>query len=157
MASRELFQKAQIILHEEADIGNIEQNHREPIHSETECVAAPFLRIVSLVAARLIYRFEDRRMYYARTGDFNPLLPSLEHLRFHIHFKARLGEWKIVWTKLDSGSGTEKFAHEKFERAFEIGNADVLIDVKPFDLVKLRAVSGIEFIAPISRARRDHA
>src|SRR5206468_6371557 len=76
--SCELPQKPHIVLHEKADIGNIEQNHREPIHSETECVAAPFLRIVSLVAARLIYRFEHRRMYHARTGNFNPLLPALK-------------------------------------------------------------------------------
>src|SRR5206468_1210898 len=59
--------------------------------------------------------------------------------------------------KLDSRSGTEKFAHEKFERTFEIGDANVLVDVKPFDLVKLRAVSGVEFIAPISRAGCDYA
>src|SRR5713226_9773573 len=71
--SCELFQKPQIILHEEADVGNIEQNHREAIHPETECVAAPFLRIVSLVAARFVDRFKDRRMYYARAGDFDPL------------------------------------------------------------------------------------
>src|SRR5881275_134088 len=76
--SCELAEKPQIVLHEEADIRNVEQNHREPIHPETECVAAPFLRIVSVVAARLVYRFEDRRMYHARAGNFNPLLPALK-------------------------------------------------------------------------------
>ena len=60
-------------------------------------------------------------------------------------------------TKLDFGSGTEQFAHEKFERAFQIGDADVFIDIKAFDLMKLRAVGCVEFIAPIRGAGRNHA
>ena len=40
---------------------------------------------------------------------------------------------------------------------FKIRDADIFIDVKSFDLVKLRAVRGIHFIAPISRAGSDDA
>ena len=54
-------------------------------------------------------------------------------------------------------SGAEKFAQEKFQRAFQIRDADVLIDIEAFDLVKLRAVRRVDFIAPIGRARRDDA
>src|SRR5260370_40286845 len=59
--------------------------------------------------------------------------------------------------KLDGGIGAEKFAHEKFERAFQVRDADVLIDVKTFDLMKLRAMRRVHFVATISRAGGNHA
>src|SRR6267378_5631125 len=52
--SCELPQKTQIILRKQADIGNVEQNHRQPVHSETESEPGPFFRIISVVTARLI-------------------------------------------------------------------------------------------------------
>ena len=52
-------------------------------------------------------------------------------------------------TKLHFGFAAKKFSHEKLELPFQIGDADVLIDVKPFDLMKLRAVRCVEFIASI--------
>ena len=60
-------------------------------------------------------------------------------------------------TKTHRGVGAEKFAQKKFQRAFQVGDADFFIHVKSFDLVELRAVRGIDFIATISRARRDDA
>src|SRR5205085_8147406 len=59
--------------------------------------------------------------------------------------------------KLDGSVGAEKFAHEKFERPFQVSDADVLIDVKTFDLVKLRAMRRIDFVATVSRAWGDDA
>src|SRR5260370_40675410 len=59
--------------------------------------------------------------------------------------------------KLDGGIGAEKFAHEKFERAFQVRDADVLIDVKTFDLMKLPAMRRVHFVATISRAGGNHA
>src|SRR6266571_6422024 len=35
--SCELFQKPQIVLREQTDVRDVEQNHRKPIHAETEC------------------------------------------------------------------------------------------------------------------------
>ena len=60
-------------------------------------------------------------------------------------------------SKLDGGVGAEQFAHEKLKRTFQIGYAHVLINIEPFDLMKLRAVGRIDFIATIGRAGRDHA
>ena len=51
---------------------------------------------------------------------------------------------------------SEKFAEEKFQRSFQVCHADVPINVEPFDLVKLRRVCGIDLVAPIGRARRNH-
>ena len=54
-------------------------------------------------------------------------------------------------------SGAEKLAQEKFQRSFQVGDAHVFIHIEAFDLVKLRAVRGVHFIAPIGRAGRNHA
>ena len=51
--SCELSQKTQIVLRKQADVGNVEQNHRQPIHSETESEPGPFFRIVGVVTARI--------------------------------------------------------------------------------------------------------
>src|SRR5437660_10667016 len=75
--SRELPQKTQIILHKQADVGNVEQNHRQPVHSETESEPGPSSRIICVVAARLIDRFENGGMHHAATTDFDPLFPAL--------------------------------------------------------------------------------
>src|ERR1044071_3751372 len=60
--SCELPQEPQIVLREETNIRDVEQNHREPVHAETERVAAPFFRVIGLVAARFVDLFENRGM-----------------------------------------------------------------------------------------------
>ena len=53
-------QKAQIILREQADVGNVEQDHCQPIHPETEGKTGPIFRIISIVPARLVDGFARR-------------------------------------------------------------------------------------------------
>src|SRR5882724_7377383 len=155
--SCELSQEAQIILREQADVRNVEQNHRQPVHPKTEGKPGPFFRIVSVVAAGLVNRFENGRMHHSAAADFNPLFAAFQRARFHINFKTRFGERKIMRTKTHGGVGAEKLAQKEFKHALEIADTDLFINVKPFNLVKLYAVRGIDFIAPISRAGSDHA
>src|ERR1700748_381476 len=61
VSSCELPQETQVVLREEADIGNIEQNHRQSVHPKTESKSGPFFRIVSAVAAGLGSPLENRR------------------------------------------------------------------------------------------------
>ena len=75
--SRKLFQNRSL-LREETNIGNFEQNHRQTIHAETECIAAPFFRIVSVIAARFVDRFKNGRMDHAATGHLDPLFAALQ-------------------------------------------------------------------------------
>src|SRR6476620_8158556 len=75
--SCELPEKAQIILRKQADVGNVEQNHRQPVHSETESEPGPFFRIISVIAARLIDCFENGGMHHAAAADFDPLFAAL--------------------------------------------------------------------------------
>ena len=76
--SRELFQKPQVILREEPDVRNFEQNHRQPIHAEPECIAAPLFGIVSVIATRFVDRFKNGRVHHAATGYFDPLLAAFQ-------------------------------------------------------------------------------
>src|SRR6267378_1917930 len=93
--SCELAQKTQIILRKQADVGNVEQNHRQPVHSETESEPGPFSRIISVVTARLIDCFENGGMHHAAAADFDPLFAALQRTRFHVNLKTRFGERKI--------------------------------------------------------------
>ena len=77
-ASCELPQETQIVLREEADIGNIEQNHCQSVHPKTEGKSGPFFRIVSAVAAGLIDGFENGRMHHSAAADFDPLFAAFQ-------------------------------------------------------------------------------
>src|SRR4030095_7545008 len=117
----------------------------------------PFLRMIGVVAARLIDGFESGGMYHAATANLDPLFATLQSTRFHVNLKTRFGERKIMRAKTDRGVGTEKFAQEKFECAFQIGDADIFIYVKTFDLMKLSGMGGVDLIAAVSRAGSDDA
>src|SRR5260370_12533536 len=155
--SGELFQKAQVVLGKKPDVWNIEQNDGKPVHAQTECITGPLFRIVGDIAARFIHFLKNTGMHHSRTGDLDPLFAAFQCLGLHIDFETWFGEWKIMRTKPDRGLLPEKFVHEKLESAFKISHTDVFIDIETFDLMELRAVSGVEFIAPIRCARGNHA
>src|SRR2546430_12571581 len=92
LGSYELAKETQIIGGEEREIRDVEQDHGEPIHAETERVAAPLFGIVSFVTARFVDLLENGGMDHARAGNFNPLLATFERFRFHINLKTRLRE-----------------------------------------------------------------
>ena len=143
-------------MRKQADVGNVEQNHRQPVHSETESEPGPFFRIISVVTARLIDCFENGGMHHAAAADFDPLFAALQRTRFHVNLKTRFGKGKIMRAKTHRRVCTEKFAEEKFQRSFQIGDADIFIHVKTFDLMKLRAMRGVDLIAPIGRPGSDN-
>src|SRR5262249_11818017 len=124
---------------------------------EPERVAAPLFGIVSFVTTHIVYLLENRRMHHARASDFDPALSTLERFRFHVNLEARLGEREKMRSKLHLGCRTEKFAHEELKGTLQICDTYVFINIKSFDLVKLRAVRGIEFIATIGSAGSNHA
>ena len=76
--SRELFQEPQIILREEPNVRNVEQDHRQPIHAESECIAAPLFGVVSVIATSFVDCFKNGRMHHSATGYFDPLLATLQ-------------------------------------------------------------------------------
>src|SRR6476620_6416951 len=120
ICSRELFQKAQVILREEPNIRNFEKNHCQPIHAEPECIATPFFRIVSIIATRFVDRFKNSRMHHAAAGHFDPLLAAFESFRSDVNLQTWLGKREEMRSKLHFGVGAKEFPHEKFELAFQI-------------------------------------
>src|SRR5690349_24923058 len=96
LASCELLQETQIVLRKEANIGNIEQNHRQSVHPKTESKSGPFFRIVTAVAAGLVDRFENGRMHHSAAADFDPLFAAFERACFYVNFKTRFGVWKFM-------------------------------------------------------------
>src|SRR6266513_1820430 len=123
-----------------------------PIHAEAECIAAPLFGIVSVIATRFVDRFKNSRMHHAAAGHFDPLLAAFQSFRSDVNLQTWLGKREEMRSKLHFGVGAKEFPHEKFELAFQIGDADVFIDIQSFDLMKLWAVRCIEFVAPIRRA-----
>jgi hypothetical protein len=95
-------------------------------------------------------------VHHAAAANFDPFLAALERLRFHIDLEARLGERKIMGAKTHRGVGPEKLAQKIFERPLEVGHAHPVVDVQTFDLVKLRAVGRVDFVATEGGAGRDH-
>src|ERR1700748_2072986 len=89
--SCELPQEPQIIRGEITKVGNAEQDHREPIHAETEREPAPFLRIVSVIASGGIDLLVNGWMNHAAAAHLQPFLATPERLRFHIHLETRFG------------------------------------------------------------------
>src|SRR5207248_2920345 len=117
-SSCELPQEAQIVLREQTDIGNVEQNHGQPVHPKTEGKPGPFFRIVSVVAAGSVDRFKNGGMHHSAAADFDPLFAAFQCARFNINFKTRFGERKIMRTKTDGGVGAKKLAQKEFQCAF---------------------------------------
>src|SRR5207253_11505802 len=65
VVSCELAEKAQIVLRKKPNIRNIEQDHSQPIHAQTERVTCPLFGIVSVIITRLVDRFKNCGMYDA--------------------------------------------------------------------------------------------
>src|SRR6266576_3061909 len=155
--SCELFQKSQIVLRKKPDVWNIEQNHGEPVHAQAECITGPLFRIVGDIAARFIHFLKNTGMHHSRTGDLDPLFAAFQCLGLHIDFETWFGEWKIMRTKPNRGLLPEKFVHEKLKRTFKIGDTHIFIHIEALDLMKLRTVGRVHFVAAICRSGGDYA
>src|SRR5207248_7911404 len=94
-------------------------------------------------------------MHHAAAANLDPLFAAFQSTRFHVNLETRFGERKIMRAKTHRRVGTEKFAQKKFERALQIGDADIFIYVKTFDLMELAGMSGVDLIASVSRAGSD--
>jgi len=76
-------------------------------------------------------------------------------LEFDVDFKRGLGEGEEVRAETDFGFVAEHGAVEVFEGAFEVGEADVFVDVEAFELVEDGEVGGVDFIATVGGAGGD--
>ena len=70
---------------------------------------------------------------------------------------ARLGVREEARAEPQLAIGAEQLAHEREQRALEIGERDALADHQPFDLREHRRVRQVEVVAAVDAARRDRA
>src|SRR2546430_2384568 len=72
-------------------------------------------------------------------------------------FEARFGIGEVVRPKANLHFLAQQLAEDEFDRAFEIPDRDILVDVKAFDLLKSWIVRSVGIVAPINAARSDNA
>ena len=151
----ELAEEAGVVFDEEADIFDAVLDHGEAGEAHAEGVAGEFGGVEGVVAAGLVDGGEDGRVDHAAAGDFDPFWGFAFDLEFHVDFETRLGEGEEVGAEADFGFVAEHGAVEEFEGAFEVGEADVGVDVEAFELVEDGEVGGVDFIAAIGGAWGD--
>lgn len=102
-------------------------------------------------------------MHHTGSEDFEPaeflqtrqpLPPQMTQLMSDFRGRFRKGEEARTETNLDGRA--KHFLAEEFQRPFEVGQTDIFIDDKAFDLVEHGGMGCVIVIA-VHRARADHA
>ena len=155
--SPELGEKADVIFDEEADVFDAPADHGEAVEAHAEGEAGDFFRIKGVVFAGGVDGSKNGWIDHAAARDFDPTRGLAFNLKFHIDLERWLGEGEEVRAEADWRGGAEHFAEEVFESAFEIGEGDVGIDEKAFELVEDGEVGGVDLIAAVSGAGCDDA
>ena len=97
-------------------------------------------------------------MHHATAGNLQPVLAHLLDERVgEINLVARLGVAEIMRPETDLHVAAHEFAEDEFDRAFEVADGDVLVHVKPLDLVERGIVRGVGVVAAIHAAGDDDA
>lgn len=146
---RKLAQKAGVVLDEEADVLDAVLNHGKSVETHAEGVAGELGRVEGVVASTFVDGREDSGVDHATAGDLDPLGLFAFDLEFDVDFKAWLGEGKEVRAEANFRFIAEHGAVEVFESTFEVGEANIGIDVETFKLIEDGEVGGVDFVAPI--------
>lgn len=133
------------------------EDHGEAVEAHAEGEAGDLLGVEEGVATRFADGSEDGGIDHAAAGDFDPAGFFALGFELHIDLEAGLGEGEEVRAEADGGAGAEDFAEEELQRAFEVGEGDVFIDVKCLDLVKDAEVGGVDLIAAVGGTGGDDA
>ena len=102
-------------------------------------------------------------MHHPRTEDLQPAAltaaatNSATDSAGHGRPDARLGEGEVIAHDPNTPLGTEERAGEIFDRALQVGEADVVVDDQALDLIELRTVRGIRGVAPVDGSGGDDA
>ena len=150
-------EEADVVFDEVTDVGDAVEDHREAVEAEAEGEAGGGLGVEEVVATGFVHGGEDGGIDHAAAGDFDPAGVFAFRFEFHVDLKARLREREEVRAEAHGGVRAENLAEEGFERAFEIGEADVVGDVEAFELVEDAEVRGVDLIAAIRGAGGDDA
>src|SRR5665648_536940 len=133
----ELPQEADVVVVEQAQVGDAVLEHRHALDAHAEGEAADLLGVV-------IDELVDCRVDHAGAHDLEPAgvlagaaaLAAAE-LAAHVDLDARLGEREEVRAHTDGAVAAEELLREMVHGTLEIGERDALVDDEALDLVCL--------------------
>ena len=73
-----------------------------------------------------------------------------------VEFEARLGEGEVAGAHPDPAVGAEKRLHHVDERPLEVAHRETTVHGKPFHLHERGQVGGVDGVAAVAAAGRDH-
>src|SRR5690606_34804502 len=151
-----LAQEPKIVLEEQADIVDAVTQHRDALDAHAEGKSRPALGVIPHVEQHL-------RVYRAGAQDFQPALVAahpaagaVAHDALNVHFRAGFGEGKIARAETHRALA-QKLTRQDRQRAFQVGERHVFVDVQAFDLVEHRRVRGVRIVQAVHLAQRDDA
>src|SRR5665647_549429 len=150
----ELPQEADVVVVEQAQVGDAVLEHRHALDAQAEGEAAVLLGVV-------IDELVGCRVDHAGAHDLEPAgvlagaaaLAAAE-LAAHVDLDARLGEREEVRAHTDGALAAEELLREVVHGTLEIGERDALVDDEALDLVEHRRVRGVG-VAAVDLAEAD--
>ena len=133
---RELFEEADVVLEEEAQVLDAVLEHRDALDTHAQGETGVTVGIDAVQG-------QDIRVHHAASEDFKPS-GSLAHIASlavaegtgDVHLGGRLREGEIGRAQADAGVGAEQLLGEVGQRLLQVGEGDTLIDIKGFNLVE---------------------
>src|SRR5207253_1976376 len=146
---------AHVAVEKQPDVGNAVPEHRDPLGSHAPRESGVLLAVDLAV-------LEHSRVHHAGAKDFHPprLLTggaarSTADLTLHVHFRRRLSEREVRWTKPHFCGRREDPSRKCRERGLEVDERQTFVLSEPFDLLEYWRVRCIERIPAITAARND--
>src|SRR6185295_6737450 len=153
---RELFEEAQVVLVEEADVVDPVLQHRHALHPHAEREAGVLLGVVA-------DGLEHRRVHHAAAENLEPsrLLAraaprAAARAAADVDLGARLGVGEEAGTQPHLHVAEERPQH-RFERPLQVRERDPLADDEPLELLEHRRVTEIEVVAAVDAPGHDDA
>src|SRR6266550_1190996 len=150
----ELPQEADIVLEEQAEVGDVVLEHRQAVQPGAEGKAGIVVRVDAAVAEYL-------RMDHARAQDLQPAALAASTTRSpanstrHRRRDARFRKGEMIAENADAPIGTEQRKREVFDGSLQVGKTNVAIDDEAFELIELGSVRGVRRVPPVDGARSD--
>ena len=139
----ELFEEAQVVFEEQADVVDAVFQHGDTFDAESKREPGPFFCIV-------INEFEYCRVDHACPKNFyptclrtNPAPFSATNHALNIDFRAGAGEGKEAGTEPDFCIFAKHFLEKNTHDAFEMTEGNIFIYHEPFDLMEHGSVGDI--------------
>src|ERR1700683_2104785 len=142
-------QETDIIVREEAQVGNAVAHDRNPLDAEAEGVTGVFLRVIADL-------LEHRRVDHAATANLQPFAAlDLAARARAINLEAPLREREEMGPKAELQALPQQFAEEIFEGPLQVAQRHSLVNDKPLHLEERHPVRRVDLVAAIAPARRN--